>query len=262
MPGGHCPSAAQSAQPKGGTKGGKPGKAKPAWRGQAYIAELPSLEEDDPSTYPGEDIEFEPIQDETPQYEYDDDAVYDESDDTYLDLVDPEDPDSIEAYAVLNQAQAKLKNGKGRGRGGKSASSKGSTAASPLAVNNAQLPFKSTGPGRVQWQQNQDRKKKLALLKQKTQCSACGRYGHWAGDAECNATSEDRQSGAKKGGQGSAYFVITDSLDEDDPGQAFMMRKKKGPEMMEWPCEHAERSALCNPPRCLWTFTSCNLPEL
>eukprot|EP00971_Amphidinium_carterae_P339909 6477977-Amphidinium_carterae.1 len=171
MSGGQWPSAAPAGQTKGGAKGGK---AKTGWRGQAYAAELP-FEEDDP----GEDIEFEPVQDETQPYEYEDDAnaIYEEIDDTYLDLVDPEDPDSIEAYAVLNQAQAKLKKGKGKGRGGKGAPNKGSAAASsssPPAVNNSQLPFKSAGPGRVQWQQNQDRKKKLALLKQKTQCSACG----------------------------------------------------------------------------------------
>ena len=40
----------------------------------------------------------------------------------------------------------------------------------------------------------EDRRKKLAELKAKSECKACGRKGHWRGDKQCTMTKEVRLS--------------------------------------------------------------------
>ena len=83
------------------------------------------------------------------------------------------DPASAAEF-IQNSTVALLANGKGKGKG------KGKY---PIRPSNLTV---------------QDRRAKLAELKEKTHCKACGRRGHWKGDPQC--TMNKQSSGHSSGG--------------------------------------------------------------
>eukprot|EP00971_Amphidinium_carterae_P221598 4398738-Amphidinium_carterae.2 len=147
----------------------------------------------------------------------------DVADEGALDYLDAEDPETVEAYAVAAQK------GKGKGR---AKPSSGSVPDSGVAMSNNELPFKGT----LNIGQRAERAKKLQLLKSRSKCVACGRYGHWAGDAECQQGGKGRGKAAGKGGK--AYFAVADEIMEDVVQQSFAVKSSSKRSFLETPCEH------------------------
>ena len=57
-----------------------------------------------------------------------------------------------------------------------------------------------------------ERKRKLADLKNKTRCTACGEIGHWAGDSQCpKAKGKGKGKGNSRPSQG--YMTIAGTHD-------------------------------------------------
>ena len=82
----------------------------------------------------------------------------------------------------------------------------------------------------------EERKAAVAKEKERTRCSACGRIGHWAGDAQCSKTSKsgpkkDKGKGRGKGKKSGKAYMVSEvpmyfTLDdtEEMPCSAYMLR--------------------------------------
>ena len=73
--------------------------------------------------------------------------------------------------------------------------------------------------GTMTFEEKQERKDAIQKEKKRTACGACGRIGHWAGDAECpKSTGKGKQGKGKSTGvkgrattRNAAYFTLDDS---------------------------------------------------
>jgi hypothetical protein len=139
---------------------------------------------------------------------------YDESELTY---------DVIQAKATAYFAKRALGKGKGKGSG-KGKFSKGKGKGSSLSL--------------------EDRRKRLAALKERLTCKACGRKGHWSGDAACpkrqqtphqsppahNSPSKDRTANlavAFAEQPTEEYFIVDEEL--PGTGVALMAVRREAP---------------------------------
>ena len=206
---------------------------------QAFLAEPDEPEFEESEWPPDDGAPSEP--DEIEEQGQGDSHFLEEDD--LLSAVDPDDLEAVEAYATAVQARQKLK-GKAKGKGKTGGGSGGSPASHSTGspeVTNAELPFRAQGTLQLQ---HAERAKRLSQLKQKTQCSACGRYGHWAGDGECPRNKEKKKT---------AYFVMGDDIQEKIAGkeqenQCLMLqgqRRKPGTRaFLCEPCEHVQTQAI------------------
>eukprot|EP00971_Amphidinium_carterae_P341889 6480948-Amphidinium_carterae.1 len=155
-----------------------------------------------------------------------------------MDEVD--DPELLQAFAAAAQAKGHFRKLKGKSSGKGKANKTippvpSSTASGPPAVGNTDLPFKIQGSGSFQLQQQ--RQKRLANLKQRTRCSVCHQFGHWAGDSQC-----PKNSG--KSGKGTAYFTISEDLNAATIGQALVARRRPAMTFLSEPCAHCQTAAI------------------
>jgi hypothetical protein len=116
--------------------------------------------------------------------------------------------DELEAFAAFTQSKNKLyakRKGKGKGKGkGKHKQNSDAAGAPPSSTHD----FKASGTFTFTEQQKAERKRRIALVKMKTSCAACGRTGHWQGDAECTKGGGKRSG--SKGNEASGYFMCVD----------------------------------------------------
>ena len=158
--------------------------------------------------------DYAPDEDEEEEeavYEADEDGNYDvyeaADDDDDWELPDDDAEQSVlDAFAAFTQAKKTYKSKKkGKGKGGKvnRAPKKGkddSTQSPPDPKT-----YKFEGSGTFTEQQKAERRRRISVIKQRTQCSACKKVGHWAGDPECQAKR------GKNSSSPSAYFVTHDA---------------------------------------------------
>ena len=119
-------------------------------------------------------------QDEDDDFEYQDENEEAQLE-AFVRLLDEFDENDITLEHVQTEATAyfakrTLYKGKGKGKGGKSKSS----------------PFRK-GNGKGSSLSLEDRRKRLAALKERSTCKACGRVGHWSGDAACPKRNQSPQ---------------------------------------------------------------------
>eukprot|EP00971_Amphidinium_carterae_P351904 6492330-Amphidinium_carterae.1 len=231
----------QQQQGKSYGKGKKNGKVR-----QAFVTDLDTREEgSDWTEWPDES---EALLDDSwveppPSEEWTEPGM---EEDAWLDASEG-DGELAEAYAAVIQAEALATQTRQHFVKGKGKQSKGSSKAlapsgpavpptMPM-VTNDELPFKASGTMQF------ERARKLASLKAKTKCAACGQKGHWAQDATC----PKKKSGSTGKGQQS-YFVIAEPIPEEACFSQMMAvastasasrSSKKGAPVMAVPCEHA-----------------------
>ena len=166
----------------------------------APYAEEPWVEQDHTDHYDGcvdqQDHHGEEIDDEILALELrtvadlDAEAPHDIGDEIVSDVVQSQ---TIACMAWFTTGQSKgKKKGKGKGKGKRF----------PIGESNMSL---------------EERKRKLAALKARTSCSACGEKGHWAGDAKChknNGSGAGKGSGSKPKPGG--YVAIIGDADSND----------------------------------------------
>eukprot|EP00971_Amphidinium_carterae_P084355 1669615-Amphidinium_carterae.1 len=205
-------------QPNGFPKAGK-GKY---GKGHAWAVDG----EDMYSSWPEDDqeqwaLETEAVEEVEPNY---DQESYEDAFTSLLDMTDTlgDDDELIHALAIVHQRKGKGK-GKAKGKG----KQKEVLPPSQPAISNGELPFKLKAE--ASFKMTQERQKRLVALKQRTKCSACGKFGHWAGNKEC---------GGKKTGSSSVYFSITEIPEEE--AQAYAVRTERVLEnrMLTEPCTH------------------------
>ena len=108
--------------------------------------------------------------------------------------------EELDAFAAFAQARGK---GKRKGKG-KSKGKKG-----PDAPAGSTREYKATGTIVFTEQQKAERRIRIAQVKSRTACSACGRVGHWQGDPECpKNTTKKGETG--KGREAHGYFVCVE----------------------------------------------------
>ncbi len=83
----------------------------------------------------------------------------------------------------------------------------GSDASTPAAGSTPE--FKATGTATSSEQQKAEHRRRANLVKQRTQCSACGRVGHWQGDSECPMA----RKGEGNSRESTGYFACFDDAD-------------------------------------------------
>ena len=125
---------------------------------------------------------------------------------------DDAEQEELDAFAAFAQARGKGKRkGKGKQKGKKS----------PDAPAGSTREHKATGTIVFTEQQKAERRRRIAQVKSRTACSACGRVGHWQGDPECpKNTTKKGETG--KGHEAHGYFVCVE--DPDGVADAYVVQ--------------------------------------
>ena len=183
---------------------------------------------------------FEPSfeQNDTYEAEFDEGAQeYDESYEVYDEEFDEEDlpqedddQETAEAYAAFVQARSAFQHrrkGKGKGKF-KKGKGKGNSASTVPPPPTAGTEMSFSGTATFTEQQRAERARRLRVVKSRTTCAACGRFGHWQGDPEC-AKSGGKSKGKRKGDAApstpttsTSYFVVADDLGFDGISDAYV----------------------------------------
>ena len=78
-------------------------------------------------------------------------------------------------------------------------------------------------------QQRAERARRLRVVKSRTTCAACGRFGHWQGDPECTKNSgkskgksKGRDAGSSASTTATSYFVVADDIGFDGISDAYV----------------------------------------